>query len=197
MRRVVLAVVLAGCAPDIAPGSYLCGPEQLCPEGQACNGPDNVCVNEAAVLPFECGMTYADVAGDDTPATGQVQGELPCVSPVRAVHGCLPASDPADFYQFTTPAACVAVEVTATLEYPLAFASLGIQFSTNGAPATAVEMPCPATRTPAEGHANRCFEMTLAPGMAYAIGVNRDDTADCDGACAYNRYLLDFALATP
>lgn len=192
-----LAFPLAACSADIAPGSYLCGPEGLCPEGQACNGPDNVCVSETTVQPFACGMKYEDVAGDDTPATGQPQGELPCVSPVRVTQGCLPGGDAGDFYRFSTPPACTAVELRATLEFPIAFAAVGLQFATNDGPASAVEMPCPASQVPSEGHANRCFEMTLAPGSTYALGVALDGTDDCGGTCAFNRYVLDFALATP
>src|SRR5690606_5891048 len=41
----VLVLVAAGaCSPEIAPGAYLCGPERACPEGQACDGPTNICV---------------------------------------------------------------------------------------------------------------------------------------------------------
>lgn len=197
MRAVIAFAALAACTPDIAPGTYLCGPEGLCPDGQACNGPDNVCVSEATVQPFACGAKYEDVPGDDTPATGQQQGELPCVSPVRVTEGCLPGGDPGDFFRFSTPATCAAVKVRATVEFPIAFGAVGLAFAAGDAAPTGVEMPCPPSRVPSEGHANRCFEMTLTPGASYALGVALDGTEDCGGTCAHNRYVLDFALATP
>lgn len=197
MRRALLAMlVLAGCSPDIAPGSYLCGPEGLCPEGMKCNGPDNVCVLDTQAEPFSCDPD-ADPTGDDAPATAQTIGELDCVSPVHEAVGCMSAGDAADWYAFSVPATCSAVQVEVTLAFPIAFEGLALHFATAGGAGAPVEMACPSSRSPDEGEALRCFEMALTPGGSYAIGVVPDGTGTCDRTCAFNRYRLRLQLATP
>lgn len=196
MRLVIVCLLVAACTPDIAPGSYLCGPEQLCPEGQSCNGPDNVCVVTSAAMPFAC-ETDLDPPGDDAPATAQPLGALDCVSALRVTKGCMSAGDVADWYQFDVPASCVTVQVEATLAFPIAYETLDLQLSTNLGPGSVVEGTCPPSRSPDEGEAQRCFEMTVTPGTRYALGVVPDGTGDCDRACAFNRYRLSMQLATP
>ncbi|MDQ3367971.1 MAG: hypothetical protein M3680_21305 [Myxococcota bacterium] len=196
MRRALFAIVLAACTPEIAPGTYLCGPEQLCPEGQACNAPDNVCVFESQAQPFSCDPDL-DPPGDDTPATAISVGTLACVSPARELIGCMGEGDRADWHELDVPAACTAVQIEATLAFPIAFEELGLQLSSDGGAGTAVEMPCGTSRAPVEGETLRCFEMTVTPGGRYAIGVVAEGTGTCDGACAFNRYRLRVQLATP
>ena len=60
--RIWMSILLVACTPTITPGSYLCGPEQLCPEGQACNGPDNVCVRAPNAQPFAKATTAATIS---------------------------------------------------------------------------------------------------------------------------------------
>ncbi len=196
MRRALLALVLAACSPEIAPGAYLCGPEQLCPEGQACNAPDNVCVLESQAQPFACDPDF-DPPGDDTPATAISVGTLACVSPVRELDGCMAAGDDADWHAIEIPDGCTAVQIEVTLAFPIAFEELGLQLSSAGGPGTAVGTPCGSSRAPDEGEALRCFEMTVTPGGRYAVGVVAEGTGTCDGACAFNRYRLRVQLATP
>ena len=55
MRAALLVLVLvAACSPDIATGSYYCGPEELCPPDQTCDGPTNSCVAGGTEQAFVC-----------------------------------------------------------------------------------------------------------------------------------------------
>ncbi|MGN6109851.1 MAG: hypothetical protein ACTHU0_32385 [Kofleriaceae bacterium] len=185
---------LAACEPDIAPGSYLCGPEQLCPEGQVCNGPDNVCVFPGAATPFECGAS--DPAGD-TPETGKDLGTFTCFSPDRETTGCLSGGDQADWYQLDVPSECVAVKIQVRMVFPVAFEPLDLWFSNDGAAGTLVEASCANPPDLDLGDQVRCYEQTVAPGGHYAVGVVRSGIENCNGLCAYNRYRLSIRLATP
>lgn len=197
MRASILGLVLAlaACTPEVAPGVYLCGPEQLCPEGQACNGPDNVCVLDTQARPFACG-TFPDQPGDDQPATAQDLGELPCVSVLRENPGCLPAGDTGDFYRFTVADGCTAVAVTSAVTFPIAFQPVELQLAANGTLMT-IDTPCSSSRPIEEGEETRCLEMTLAPGETYEIGAVPTGADNCDNECAYNRYNLTLQLGTP
>ncbi len=195
MRLACTAVLLAACSADVAPGSYFCGPEQLCPEGQACNGVDHICVLPSKVQPFSC-QNENDPMGDDSPSSGQVIANLACVSEVKETRGCLIGNDPGDWYQLDVPATCTAVQIQARVQFPVAFQPLGFQFSTSNGPASAVDSPCKAT-TQDDGEDIRCFAMTVTPGSHVAVGVVRTGDADCGGTCAHNRFLLDVQLSTP
>ena len=124
MRAAMISILfVAACEPSIAPGTYLCGPEQLCPEGLKCNGgvdpagdgADNLCVSPSKAMPFECGARNNEVPGDDAPATAQSLGDLSCVSLVRETRGCLPAGDVGDFYTFRVVDGCTDVRVRASI----------------------------------------------------------------------------------
>lgn len=192
----LVAAALAACSPEIAPGSYLCGPDGLCPEGQACNGPDNVCVAASQAQPFTCDPAI-DPAGDDQPATGAVLPAMLCVSVPLDRHGCMTAADAADFFQFDVPSTCGGVKVEASLVYPIAFQPLGLELSTGGAAATRAETACPASMTAVEGSEIVCASQTLAAGGHYAFGIVKDGAPSCDGACEHNRYTFRIRLATP
>lgn len=197
--RIWMSILLVACTPTITPGSYLCGPEQLCPEGQACNGPDNVCVRAPNAQPFACDPEAVDPAGDDAPATGTVVGDLLCVSSVIVMTGCLRAEDPSDWVQFDVPTGCTAVGVTAKVTYPIAFQPLALQIAKGTEAPQQMDTACPSSAELVEGEDERCLDMTLEPGAHYALGIVHDDAAnaDCDGACRSNRYQLRFQLETP
>lgn len=195
IRALACAAVLAACTPDIAPGAYLCGPEQLCPEGMACNGPDNVCVFAGNAEPFACGV--ADPPGDDLPGAGQVIDGLTCVSAIRETTGCLLPNDPGDWFQFDVPDNCVAVQVEVRMTFPVAFEHLALELSSDDGPGARVDGEC-ATGLPADdGEVARCFKMTLANGTHHAVGVTHSNELHCGGGCANNRYRLQVQLSTP
>jgi hypothetical protein len=204
MRAILSAVLLlAACEPDIAPGSYLCGPEQLCPEGLACNGSvdpngdgkDNQCVVPSAAKPFECGSRNNEVPGDDAPATAQSLGELACVSLVRETRGCLPAGDVGDFYTFTVAAGCTNVRVNASVVYPVAWQELVLQLGKVGESPVTIDTPCAASRAADEGDAVSCLQAPVAPGT-YTLGVIPAGTGNCDNECRFNRYGLAVQVTT-
>lgn len=194
--RLVVVVAVAGCTENIVSGAYLCGTEQLCPDGLVCNGPDNVCVLANEAQPFACGDA-PDPAGDDSPAQGSVVASLACVSPIRETTGCLLSSDIADWYQFDVPGNCTAVQVEARVTFPIAFEPLAMQRSTDGGPAMAAETPCATTNPPQAGETARCFKLTVENGSHQAIGLVHSDTSNCGGDCANNRYTLSLQLSTP
>jgi hypothetical protein len=194
----VTALAIAACTPTIDPGAYFCGPEGACPEGQACNGPDNTCVLANQALPFECGFDHTDVSGDDATATGQSVLLTSCVSPVFSTPGCLPVGDVADWFQFDVPATCGAVEVAARISFPVAFERLELQLSEENGVGQAREVPCTGgSVNPDDPEETRCLTATVQPGKHYAIGAVPDGTQDCDAQCKHNRYVIQIRLAAP
>ncbi len=187
---------VAACQADIAPGTYFCGPEQSCPEGQVCNGVDNICTVSASARPFACDLP--DRTGDDSPATGLSLGKLDCVSVVHQLQACLVDGDPGDWFQFDVPDNCNGVQIDARLTYPTAFEPVAMQLSTDdGAPVDA-DTPCDdASGVSGGGNDVRCFVQTVANGSHLAIGLVHSGTADCDGTCAHNRYTLTLQLTAP
>lgn len=187
-------VVLAACSAEIAPDTYFCGPEQLCPEGLACNGVDNICTNPSNAKPFECDIP--DRTGDDEPAMGLQIADLTCVSGVRELRACLFADDPGDWFQFEIPDNCNAVQIEARLSFAVAFEPVSIQLSTEGGTPVTVDGPCENDFGDA-GETARCFQMTVANGSRHAVGLVHSGVDNCDGACAHNRYTLSLQLSTP
>lgn len=196
MRAHWLVLVLAtGCTPDIAPGSYLCGPNASCPEGQVCNGPDNLCVFEGGSLPFECQPDQVTEPDDDADH-GRVLAFDSCVTPSTAHANCLLDNDAADWARFTAPSVCAAVQVEARVSFPIAFERVGLELwnlDTNTMLGTDGE----CTSTGAAGEDIRCLTVTLTPGGNYGIKVKPTGEGNCDGACAHNRYTLRVQLSTP
>jgi hypothetical protein len=191
----VAASFVAACSPDVAPGTYLCGPEELCPDGLVCNGPDNICVSPSAQQAFDCGK-FSDVPGDDAPATAQDLGELTCVSLVREKRGCLPFGDSGDFYTFTVSSNCTNVRVKASVVYPVAFQSLALQVGKQGETPATVDSPCTGFRAPDEADAVSCLDAPVGPGT-YTLSVIPDGAGNCDGNCRFNRYGLAVQVTTP
>lgn len=195
MKRLLFVLSVGACSPEIAAGTYFCGPEQLCPEGLVCDGIEDVCTNPATAAPFECELT--DRPDDNSPAAGLNLETLDCVSGVRELKACIFADDPGDWFQFDVPDNCSAVQIEARLKFPVAYEPVGLQLSTdNGAPTT-VDTECTVSFGDDGGNVSRCFQMTVGNGSHHAIGVVHTDTLNCDGECAFNRYTLSLQLSTP
>lgn len=185
---------LSACGEGVVPGTLLCGPEMLCPEGQACNGPDNVCVLAEEARPFAC--PEGEPEDDDRPEIGAVLEGLGCPSVELDLGGCLGRYDLGDFYQLDVPAACAGARFEASLTFPVAFQPVELRFAAAGAAASPAEAPCSdAVRRP-EGHAVRCLAQPAAAGGRYAIGAARAGP-HCNGTCLHNRYRLRLRIATP
>jgi hypothetical protein len=194
----LLPLALLACTEEITPGAYLCGEEQLCPEGMACNGPDNVCVDNSQAQPFACNNEdNPDPPGDDAPADGLTVADLMCVSPIRESRGCLLASDPGDWYQFDVPANCVEVQIEGRLILPIAFEQIGMELVTEDGAPVRVDGDCEQNQLPDQGFTARCFKQTVTSGSHHALGLVHSGELDCGGTCNNNRYTLQLRLSTP
>ncbi len=189
-----LLVVVAACTPDIVPGAYFCGPEQLCPERQACNGADNTCVDPTAVQPFACDASVLHEP-DDTPATAFAVPSLACVSLLYTTKGCLAAGDLGNWLQLATPSNCASVAIDANVIFPVAFEPLALQLVdvATGAP---VDATTTCSQLPGGGQTKACLHAALQDGTTYALGVAPTGTEDCAGDCNYNRYDLTLQLGS-
>jgi len=194
--RAALLVLVAGCSPEIASGSYLCGPDKACPPSEACDGVTDTCVLESSEQPFACDLG-TEFPGDDTSATAQQIPALACVSPPYQVSECLPMGDMADWFAFATPANCSSVEVQARILYPVAYEGMNLELWDLAANSQiGTDVPC-ADSINDPAHVERCIKLTIPPGGSYGLLVKPNGQGDCDGACAYNRYSLSVQLATP
>lgn len=198
-NRLLLVVVLAAtaCTPEIVPGAYLCGPEGACPDGQACDGPTNICVLATAVQPFACGE-LTETEPNDGLATAQpvLAGNLACVSRVAEVIGCSLDPDGEDWFAVEPPAVCTAVAVEARISFPIAFEALALVLLDDAGATVATAASC-SQEDPDDGDDQLCLDAAVTPGRAYALRVTRSGALDCDGACSYNRYTLTVQLTTP
>ena len=204
MRALVICLGLAACTPDIASGSYLCGPDASCPEGQVCNGTEETepggltaetCVLPSLALPFACTPQF-DVEPDNTMAEAYLIQDLGCVSAPFISNSCMPTEDSADWATFVAPSVCSAVKVEARLTFPLAYQGLAVElWNVDANMKIADDIECPQTAE--SGLVRRCLDFTLAPGTKYGVKVLPTGDGNCDGACAYNRYTLSIRLATP
>jgi hypothetical protein len=185
----ILAFATA-CSPDVPPGTYLCGPEELCPEGLACDRTTALC--ESRPKEFACGDN-ADVPGDDTPATAQTIGELPCSSLVQQRKSCLPLGDTGDFYAFTVGSTCTSARLVANVTFPIAFQNLVLQLAKEGEPPVTMTTACPNNNSDEDGNAAACLSTTIAPG-SYVLGVVPDGTGTCDDECRFNRYNMGLQI---
>jgi len=191
--RVLALLVVAGCAADIPSGSYLCGPDSACPEGQVCDGPTNTCVVPSAVTTFVCDPALQ--ASDDTHETASSLGTLACVSAPVTANGCLDITDHEDWYQVTVPAACGSTAIHVDLVYPLAFAQLDLALTDmNGSGVAGGGGSC--SSAPAEGDGQDCIYVGVPAGASYAIRVRPVAYSPCNGDCVDNHYALSVRLST-
>lgn len=192
MRAIFALAFLAACSPEVAPGTYFCGPEELCPDGLACDRTTAVCENKPKE--FTCGDRNVDTPGDDTPATAQSFGDLQCVSLVLERKSCLPLGDSGDVYTFTVAANCTTSRVRAGVTFPVAFQHLSLQLGKLGETPKTIDMPC-ANDSIADGNDATCLDEAIGPGT-YVLGVIPDGTGTCDNECRFNRYSVSVQIVT-
>lgn len=197
MRAAFFAFALAACSPEITPGTYLCGDEQLCPEGQACDGVTNTCELPNAARPFECGEEIDEIEPNDAFQSAQAVGELKCVSRVAEVHGCTRKDgSPEDWFSFAVPGCTNTVRMTSRIAFPLSYEPLVLELVDPDGAAKATADIC-ASDDKHDGDTEMCLDAQVTPNAQYAIRVTGSGTADCAGACAYNRYTLTMQLVSP
>jgi hypothetical protein len=190
----LLAIATAACTPEIVSGSYLCGPNASCPEDQACNGPDNVCVSSNAE-PFSCEPKKVTEPDDSTDMAFSI-GVLDCAAVASVIDSCMDETDPADWVAFSTSASCADAVADVRVTFPTAFEELGMElWDLDANERVAVDSPCPVSGE--GGDELRCIKMALAPATRYAIQVLPTGEGTCDGGCAYNRYALRMQLNQP
>jgi hypothetical protein len=196
MRALPLLILLGACSPEIVSGSYLCGPEQACPPGEACDGVTDSCLLASRAEPFECEMG-TDIPGDDTKDTANQIPQLQCVSVPYTVTGCMPMGDGADWYKLATPSTCSSVEVQARIQFPVSYEHLAMELWDLGLDTlVGSDIEC-AKSSGDPAHIERCINLTVTPGHDYGVLIKPTTDGSCGGDCAYNRYYLTVQLATP
>ena len=193
MRALLFIALLSACSPEIVQGAYLCGPDESCPDGQKCNGVDNVCVLPSGAKPFECGDKITEVEPNNGAAAAQTIANLACASPLIQIKGCTPAADAEDWYAFDVPATCTATVATVRLDFPLAFEQLSVELAGK----TGSQADCGSTAPPDDGSDTVCLSTPVTAGQRYTLRVARSGVGNCDGQCGYNRYSLSLQLGTP
>ncbi len=193
---VMLACATTACTPEIISGSYLCGANASCPDGQVCNGEDNICVVPSRALPFACEPELL-TEPDDSPANGHLLPNIDCLSTPTSLDSCMPDTDSADWVRFVAPMGCTARELDARVSYALAFQRIAIQlWDLDRNEAIAEDGEC-TTGGLVGGDEQRCLRAALVAGTSYGLQVLPSGEGDCDGACAYNRYTIKVQLVTP
>lgn len=196
MRAAVLvAVSLAACAPDIVSDSYLCGPNQTCPEDQVCNGANNHCVLASSAEPFSC-KPQVVTEPDDSADKAYAIPQLNCSSVPYAEDNCMLEQDPEDWIKVATPTGCSSdIKIQAHISFPIAWERLGIQLWDLGT-MTKLADDSDCTTTGLAGDDTRCLTSPVGQGMTYGLRVYPLGEGNCDGGCSYNRYKLSVQLAT-
>lgn len=195
MRVAILVVGLAACTPDVFSESYLCGPDSTCPDGQACNGPDHLCVLESKAQPFSC--MGAATEPDDTAAQAHLIQTTSCQAVPVSEGNCMLQGDAEDWVKFQVPSVCNAtVQVSVVVSFPIAFERLGTElWDLDHMTKLADDDVC--AKSAEVGEENRCTLQTLVPGTNYGIKVRPAGDGNCDGNCGYNSYSLSLQLMTP
>lgn len=194
--RAALLAILAACAPDVSTRTYDCGPEQLCPPGQRCNGPDNLCVTASTEQAFACDPTVLHEP-DDMPAQGFALSVPHCPSAAVVQAGCLANGDTANWNLVQAPAGCPPIALAVRVEYPVAFEQVGFEVWDLGA-ATPAKIGDSGACDPAplaSGDTDSCGQVKIASGGSYGILV-KPTGGDCNGACAFNRYSLTVQIVS-
>lgn len=192
MRAFLLVLAVAACTPEIVSGSYLCGPNASCPDDQACNGPDNVCVT-ASAQPFSCEPELM-TEPDDTTDKAFSLGQLDCVSVASVLDSCMDENEAADWVAFSTRESCVGLTADVRITFPTAFEELGLElWDLDANERVAVDLPC--TFSGDSGEELRCLKAPLVSGARYAVQVLPTGDGACEGRCAYNRYTLRMQLS--
>jgi hypothetical protein len=195
MRASIIMLALFGCTPDIASGSYVCGTDQSCPDGQSCDGVDGTCVLTNTERPFAC-ESEREHEPDNTPAQGLAIANLSCVSAPYIDNGCLAAADDQDWVRFNVPASCAAVQVEARLTFPVSWEEVGLELW-DLTSMTVVASGAACKTGVSLGEVSSCITSPVSLGGMYGFKVKPAGGGDCAGKCNYNRYQLTVQLSTP
>ncbi len=187
-------VVLGACTPEIVAGAYLCGPDESCPDGQACDGVTALCVAATSRQPFSCGDDLTEIEPNNGAGAAQTFPMLNCASSLAEVRGCAPLDDAEDWFGFDVPATCATTIAHLRVASSIAWQTLGLQLS--GPNGTFDATPTCGEGYPDDGNVQICLDQEVTPGGHYTVRVAPTGEGDCDGACRFNRYSLGLQLGT-
>jgi hypothetical protein len=185
--RAALVLALAACTPDIADGAFHCGPEETCPPDQACDGSSTLCVAPSEVHPFACDPSVLHEP-DDTPAQAFDLGIVSCATPSAIIAGCLAPGDAINWLTFTGSGDCTAT-VSIGVAFPYAFEPVDVQMTDGSGSLLGSGSPCDVDGE--GGITGTCAQAAVSVGSAFFIGLS-GGTQNCDGACAFTSYQLEF-----
>lgn len=181
------------CEPEISGNTYYCGPERLCPPDLVCNDSEHVCNLEALYEPFACPAGSEQFEADDTLENARDLGNTTCAQPLLSQwHGCIDNAADVDLYAFTHETTCSGDDphMELTLRFPIAFAPLRLEILDASGEVVATAEDCTSSADLTGTYA-RCVR--LEPSQAaYFVRVSAPPgVPSCDGACAFNEYVLD------
>jgi len=191
-----LVALALGCEPYVADSAYFCGPNRLCPPGQACDDPTWTCDDPNAIRRFECPEGTQVSEPNDQLADAVDLGTLTCGQPqVSGRAECIPDDSDIDAFLFTLAEACPRNNTASVaISFPAGFAPLLLEVVDAGGAVVATGEVC--TRdTVTNGLEQICAEVPLTP-QTYSIRIQPriGEGTDCDGDCQYNWYELDLLL---
>jgi hypothetical protein len=193
MRLLLLALLAAACSPDIARGSYFCGPERFCPPDMECDDPTYTCDSASQAQRFSCPAGTEVLEPDDSAEQALEAGELACGVSVATDHfGCVATGEDEDYIGFEVPTECVgeAPHLEVALRFPIAFVPLAVDLLDESG-ALIVEGELCTQSGNQTGTDRVCIDRPLAPGRYFLRIRALPGGPDCDGDCSYNEYTID------
>lgn len=187
MRRLALLATLAACDPEITSGVYYCGPERACPPDLRCDEPTALCVYPAEAEAFVCGPGTNDNEPDDDLASAFALGTAGCGSLSLVQPGALDEDEDVDHLAVVTPVGC-AGEFEVLVRYPIALAAVTVEILDATGAVLATGEICDDLDV--SGRVHLCAQVDVTPSTTYVLRIGLGGEGDCDGACAYNRYML-------
>jgi hypothetical protein len=182
-------LLFAACTPDVAPGTYDCGPSQACPPNLRCDGPTDTCVLPTTAHPFVCPAGTNLAEPDDDVAHANDIGDAACGIASFSETGCIDKLADGDLVAFHPPAGCATVLVK--LRFPVGFMPLGFDILDDGGAVVARGAVTIDIDESSQTHVD--LQSPITGGRLYYVRVRPADDhrdGDCDGACAYNWYQL-------
>lgn len=188
---VCLAGLITACSPDIAPGTYFCGPEKLCPPDLICHEPTFVCESAFDAEPFLCPEGTELAEPDNELATAR---NLPvsCGNTVlSAENGCLVSDETVDLFALDMPASCAgtAPRLELQIRYPVAFRPLRLELLDANGVVLATSTLC-TPELESAGTDWQCLSYAPTEAVLYVRVGPDPEGPNCDGACDYNQYWL-------
>lgn len=185
---IAAALLLAACEPDIGSGVYYCGPERACPDGLRCDDATAICKFPDLAEPFTCGNGANDLEPDDDPAEAGDVGTGGCGAVSIVEVGCVDTADDVDHVAFTTPASCDG-DLEVIVRFPIAFAPVTVEVLDDAGTVLGTGAVCDDLDE--FGQTRVCAEASVEPSQLVMLRIAAEPGgADCDGACAFNRYQL-------